>query len=362
MLLSRLDFELPADLIADRPLTARDGARLLVVGSAGLAHRAIRDLPLLLPRGALLVVNDTRVLPARLLGHKRGSGGRVELLLLRRLADGPGARWSALGRASKPLREGTVLVFGEPADAAGIEATVTRTAGEGGVLEVALTPRGLPLDEALERLGHVPLPPYIRRSDEPDDRERYQTVFAREKGAVAAPTAGLHLSHDLLGRLADAGIERAFVTLHVGLGTFQPPTALDLDDHVMHAEWFAVPQATADAVASARARGAPVVAVGTTVVRALESAADDAVPGRVVATSGETRLCVQPGFAFRVVDRLVTNFHLPRSTLLALVTAFGGTSAVLGAYREAVARRYRFYSYGDAMLLEARVPPGEAAS
>jgi S-adenosylmethionine:tRNA ribosyltransferase-isomerase len=213
---------------------------------------------------------------------------------------------------------------------------------------------GLGLAAAVEASGHVPLPPYVHRPDDAADRERYQTVFARVPGAVAAPTAGLHLSTALIDRIRARGVAVATVTLHVGLGTFQPVSAEDLDDHPMHAEAFVVPAEAAAAVAAARDRGAPVVAVGTTVVRALESAADPARPGGVLALSGETRLLIQPGYRFRVVDQLLTNFHLPQSTLLALVAAFAGRERVLSAYRAAVGARYRFYSYGDAMLIRSR--------
>ncbi len=216
------------------------------------------------------------------------------------------------------------------------------------------TPTGEPLDAAVRACGHVPLPPYIKRDDDLADTERYQTVFARRDGAVAAPTAGLHLTNAALARLASRGCSPTNVTLHVGLGTFQPVGVDDLDEHPMHAERYEVSQSTADAIASARARGAPVVAIGTTTVRALESAADPDRPGQVRPSSGETRLLIQPGYAWRVVDALLTNFHLPRSTLLALVCAFGGTERVLEAYRVAVRERYRFFSYGDAMLLWRR--------
>ena len=368
-----LDYELPPELIASRPAKDRDGARLLVVDPAHdtLTHAAVRDLAELLPRGALLVVNDTRVIPARLLGVKE-SGGRVELFLVRRLGaldDAPHAargteeRWQALGRASKPLRPGARIALerprrglaedASPADAIALTARIERRLDEGALLEVILSsPSGTPIERALEVFGHIPLPPYLRRPDEDEDRERYQTVFARVAGAVAAPTAGLHLSEALLERIRDRGVEIATVTLHVGLGTFQPVTADDLDDHPMHAEWFEVPAEAAAAVARARDRGAPVVAIGTTVVRALESAAS--ADGTLQATSGETRLLIQPGYRFRVVDQLFTNFHLPQSTLLALVAAFAGRERTLRAYREAALARYRFFSYGDAMLIRAR--------
>ncbi len=362
-----LDYELPPELIAARPLAERDGARLLVVDPASDSptHASIRELDRLLPEGALLVVNDTRVLPARLLGHKVESGGRAEIFLVRKegalsLEEGgrslPAERWKALGRASKPLRPGgRIQVRGEGPDAPSLEVRIEGRAGDDGLLDVMLVgDPGASIAAVLEALGHVPLPPYMHRADELADRERYQTVFARVPGAIAAPTAGLHLSEALLARLRARGITEASVTLHVGLGTFQPVTADDLDDHPMHSEAFAVPEATARAIAQARERGAPVVAVGTTVVRALESAADPARPGHALAREGETRLLIQPGYTFRVVDRLITNFHLPASTLLALVAAFAGRERVLAAYQAAISARYRFYSYGDAMLIQSR--------
>jgi S-adenosylmethionine:tRNA ribosyltransferase-isomerase len=363
-------YELPPELIAQRPAEDRERARLMVLGAGGaeLQHRRIHELPELLPAGALVVVNDTRVIPARLLGRKRETGGRVEVLLVRRtgvreLEVAPGdvratQVWRALGKASKPLKFGAdveVPPRGRPDDERGPAAVVVRLLGraeDDGLLEVAVwSASGEPIDAAIRACGHVPLPPYIKREDEAGDADRYQTVYARHDGAVAAPTAGLHLTNALLGRLAVRGCEVASVTLHVGLGTFQPVTVEDLDQHPMHSEHYVVSQSTADAIAHARARGAPVVAVGTTTVRALESAADPGRPGHVTASSGETRLLVQPGYDWRVVDGLLTNFHLPRSTLLAMVSAFGGTERVLAAYRAAVAGGYRFFSYGDAMFL-----------
>jgi S-adenosylmethionine:tRNA ribosyltransferase-isomerase len=328
-------------------------------------HLRAGELPALLPPGSLLVVNDTRVIPARLLGRKRETGGRIEVLLVRRvgvreLEIHPGEVraaevWRALGKASKPLKFGVDIDVLPRGAAAGPASLVVRLLGRGeddGLLEVALySPTGDPVDAAVRACGHVPLPPYIKREDEPEDAARYQTVFARHDGAVAAPTAGLHLTNGMLGRLAVRGCDVASVTLHIGLGTFQPVTVDDLDDHPMHAERYVVSQSTADAVSRTRAHGGPVVAVGTTSVRALESAADPERPGMVRATTGETRLLVQPGHEWRVVDGLLTNFHLPRSTLLALVCAFGGTERILEAYRLAVRERYRLFSYGDAMLL-----------
>jgi S-adenosylmethionine:tRNA ribosyltransferase-isomerase len=360
-------YELPPELIAQRPAEDRELARLLSLpgGPSPAEHRRVHELPDLLPAGTLVVVNDTRVIPARLLGRKRDTGGRVEVLLVRRagvreLEVAPGEVraaevWRALGKASKPLKFGADVEIPQRGAETGPPAIVVRLLGradDDGLLEVALwSPAGEPLDAAIRAYGHVPLPPYIKREDEAKDAERYQTVYARHDGAVAAPTAGLHLTNAILGRLAVRGCDVASVTLHVGLGTFQPVTVEDLDQHPMHAERFVVSQSTADAVARARARGAPVLAIGTTTVRALESAADPARPGHVLPSNRETRLLVQPGHAWSVVDGLLTNFHLPRSTLLAMVCAFGGTERVLDAYRLAVAERYRFFSYGDAMLM-----------
>jgi S-adenosylmethionine:tRNA ribosyltransferase-isomerase len=366
-------YALDPDRIAQHPAAEREAARLLVLGpgSGPPSDRTIADLPDLVPEGALVVVNDTRVLPARLLGTKRGTGGRVEIFLVRKQGEAEGLQtlapgspgqesreiWSALGRASKGLKAGTIVDVG-PLE---VHILATRQAQDE-LLTVALqTTDGSSAIDAVRRFGHVPLPPYIRRDAVADpsardaeqaDAVRYQTMFARVEGAVAAPTAGLHLTEALVGRLRARGCTIATVTLHVGLGTFQPVSAEDLDQHFMHAEWFDVPAETARAVDAARGRGAAVVAVGTTVVRALESAAGaDVGPGRVRAGSGDTRLLIQPGYRFQVVDVLLTNLHLPRSTLLALVCAFAGTERVLDAYRRAHEARYRFFSYGDAMLL-----------
>ncbi|MDI3287882.1 tRNA preQ1(34) S-adenosylmethionine ribosyltransferase-isomerase QueA [Polyangium sp. 15x6] len=357
-----LTYELPPELIAAHPSPDRESARLLVVDDepGHLEHALIRDLPDRLPEGALVVVNDTRVLPARLLGRKATSGGKVEIFLVRKVAEThvdrsgerlPAERWRALGRSSKPLREGTEITIDGPAS------LVARIEGKDpeGLFDVVLfSPEGRSVPDAVEAAGHVPLPPYIRRDDDAADRARYQTVYAREPGAVAAPTAGLHLTEPLIERLSARGMELARVTLHVGLGTFQPVTVSDLDDHPMHAEAYRVPPETADAVARARLKGREIVAIGTTSVRALESAADPEREGHVVAREGETRLLIQPGYRFRVVDRLLTNFHLPESTLLALVSAFAGLPRILESYRVAIEERYRFYSYGDAMLLRRR--------
>ncbi len=337
-----LDYELPERLIAQRPLERRAEARLLVVDQDRDApdHARVADLPGLL-RPSLVVVNDTRVRPARLLGHK-ASGGRAELLLVEPLGDD---RWLALGRSSKPLKAGARLSFGER-EAPALTATVVARR-DGGQLEVQLA--AADVDAAIERVGRVPLPPYIRRDPDAADVDRYQTVFADEVGAVAAPTAGLHFTPALVAALEAAGHAVARVTLHVGPGTFRPVKAARLEEHAMHHERFRVPAATAEAIADARRAGRPVVAVGTTVVRTLEASA--AAHGEVRAGEGRTDLFIRPGFAFRAVDALLTNFHLPRSTLLALVMALGGVERVRLAYLEAVRAEYRFFSYGDAMLI-----------
>lgn len=348
------DFSYPLDesLVAAQPPATRDGGRLMVLDGARITHHGVRDFPSLLPEGALVVLNDTRVVPARLSGV-RLSGGKVEILLVDPLEEtADKVRWRAMGRASKQLRPGSRLMFGPNRE---VEAVIDQK--DGALLEVTFwTDNGEPIAELLERIGQMPLPPYIvKRREGVDfdahDRERYQTVFASARGAVAAPTAGLHVTHEMLATLAERKVQTTHVTLHVGLGTFQSVTSEDFDDHPMHSERYEISTQAADAIAAARARSAPVIAVGTTVVRALESAADPARPGHVVAGKGSTNLLIQPGYAFSVVDRLLTNFHLPQSTLLALVCAFGGTSRVLGAYETAVAERYRFFSYGDAMYL-----------
>ena len=343
------DYELPESSIAVRPPERRDAARLLVLRKGGVQHRRMVDWPALLEQGSLIVLNDTRVLKARLLGQ-RATGGRVEILLLRRLARADGGRrerWEALGRAGKPLRLGTRVRAGD------LEVEIVERA-EGGMLTVNLVAEGAVTD-AIERSGHVPIPPYLARQDEPADAERYQTIFARHPGSSAAPTAGLHLSSELLQRLEARGHRLAALTLHVGLATFRPVNSAELDDHPMHAEEFEVSAALAAELQAARSAGRRVVAVGTTVVRALESAADPERPGLVLPRRGSTRLFIRPGYRFRVVDALLTNFHLPRSTLLAMVGAFAGRERLLDAYASALSEGYRFLSYGDAMWIPERV-------
>jgi S-adenosylmethionine:tRNA ribosyltransferase-isomerase len=358
-----LDYELPENAIAQRPLARREMARLLVLDPliAELGHREIRDWPSLVPPGALVVLNDTKVVKARLLGTKPIGGGKAELLLVEPTEVSPDGgrvqKWRAIGKGLGHL-QGQALVFGEGA----LTAVIEGPSRVEGLFDVRLTAREAPVDEALAEHGHVPVPPYIRRADDADDVERYQTVYARVAGAIAAPTAGLHLTEELLAELRRRDARIGFLTLHVGLGTFQPVAVEDLDHHPMHAERMAVSEALVREVAAARARGAPVVAVGTTVVRALETVADPEREGHIVPAEKTTRLLLQPGHRFRVVDALLTNFHLPRSTLLALVSAFAGRERTLAAYREAVRAGYRFFSYGDAMWIPRRVGEGDRGS
>jgi S-adenosylmethionine:tRNA ribosyltransferase-isomerase len=339
MLLDDFDYELPQELIAQFPPAERGASRLLRLdGKTGtLVDGRFADLVELLAPGDLIVLNDTRVIKARLIGRK-GTGGRIEVMVERVL--GRDEVLAQIG-ANHPTRVGAKLVL---ADA--VEATVLGREREFFRLRFEGCDDALAL---LERHGSVPLPLYISRAAEGADTERYQTVYARERGAVAAPTAGLHFDRALLDSLRGRGVAVQYVTLHVGAGTFQPVRLQDLARHEMHAEWYRVPEETVQAIAAARGKGGRVLAVGTTTLRALESAAAD---GELKAGSGETRLFILPGYRFRVVERLLTNFHLPRSTLLMLVSAFGGTDNIRRAYRHAIEQRYRFYSYGDAMLIE----------
>jgi S-adenosylmethionine:tRNA ribosyltransferase-isomerase len=348
----QLEYALPEAQIAQAPLAERDAARLLCMrrGERATSHRVVRELPELLPPSSLLVLNDTRVIPARLLGEKP-SGGRVEVLLVERLPPAQEStpqrqRWRAL---TKGLRPGQRAQLGDGA----LQAELLEQDELGARVELCADEG---VDAAIARVGRVPLPPYIERAADEHDAARYQTVYAAHDGAVAAPTAGLHFTEALLGRLRAAGHQLAQLTLHVGPGTFAPLRSDDLDAHVMHQERYSIPEPTAAAVARARSEGRAVLAVGTTVMRALESAADE--QGALRAGEGRTALFIRPPYAFRAVDALLTNFHLPRSTLLALVMAFGGVEPVRHAYAEAVAQGYRFFSYGDAMLL---LPAGAAA-
>jgi S-adenosylmethionine:tRNA ribosyltransferase-isomerase len=344
--LRRQDFyyDLPPELIAQQPPARRGDSRLLTLdGASGeLGDRWFRNLPELLQPGDLLVFNDTRVIPARLFGRK-ASGGRFEILIERLLDE---RRALVHLHASKSPKPGGALRFD-----AGFTATVLGRHGE--LFEISLD-GDEPWLALLERHGQTPLPPYIRRPPTPEDRERYQTIYARQPGAVAAPTAGLHFDQELLDRLAEQGIEQVFVTLHVGAGTFQPVRVEHIEEHVMHGEWIEVGAATCERIAAARARGGRVIAVGTTVARALETAAQN---GGIQPWCGQTRIFIYPGYRFRCVDALITNFHLPESTLLMLVAALAGRAATLNAYRYAVEQRYRFFSYGDAMFITRRTEP-----
>jgi S-adenosylmethionine:tRNA ribosyltransferase-isomerase len=345
--MQRSDFfyELPPDLIAERPLPQRRQSRLLRLnGETGeLRDGVFTDILDELRPGDLLVLNDTRVIPARLLGQK-DSGGRVEVLVERLLDD---HRALAHVRASKSPKPGSRLQL-----EGGVTATMESREGDYFVLAFA---GETPLLRLLEQHGHIPLPPYIRRSDDVEDRERYQTVYARKPGAVAAPTAGLHFDETLLAALRDKGVQQNFVTLHVGAGTFQPMRADRVEEHRMHREYLEVSEEVCRQIEAVRANGGRVVAVGTTVVRALETAARR---GRIAPFRGDTDIFIYPGYRFRVVDALITNFHLPESTLIMLVSAFAGYGNTMAAYRHAVAQRYRFFSYGDAMFIS---PPAREA-
>jgi S-adenosylmethionine:tRNA ribosyltransferase-isomerase len=362
--ISAFDFELPEELIAQEPPALRGGSRLLVLhkGDGRLEHSRFCDLPHFLTPGDLLVLNDTRVFPARLLGRRLPSGGAVECLLVRKcpppnekgeptpneaLAVGSPEVWEALMHPGQKLKPGSAVVF---------EADGVRIQGE--VLEqrffgrrtIRLSVENGDVAEAINRIGHIPLPPYIRRADRPSDRDRYQTVYANERGSIAAPTAGLHFTEALLQQLAGAGVEQAKVTLHVGYGTFKPVRVDRVEEHAVDAESFAVSDVVARQLSRARREGRRIIAVGTTTARALESL-DVTADGRVLPRHGETSLFIRPGHHFRTVGGLITNFHLPKSSLLMLVSAFAGHEEVMAAYRAAVSEQYRFYSYGDAMLI-----------
>lgn len=338
---SDFHFDLPTGLIAQQPLAERSASRLLLLDAAraSMADRQLRELPDLLRAGDLLVFNDTRVLPARLFGRKE-TGGAVEILIER--VSGTHEATAQLGVSKKP-KEGAAI---ELADG-----SLARVLGRQGEFFHLRFESPEPLEKLLLKLGRMPLPPYIERTADALDSERYQTVFAREPGAVAAPTAGLHFDQNLLDRLAERGIESGHITLHVGAGTFQPMRAEKLEDHTMHREWLNVGAELVDRIHHARARGGRIIAVGTTVVRALESASRDGV---LEPFAGETQIFIFPGYRFSSIDALLTNFHLPESTLLMLVSAFAGREFILAAYRHAVEQRYRFYSYGDAMLVWPR--------
>jgi S-adenosylmethionine:tRNA ribosyltransferase-isomerase len=338
-------FDLPERLIAQQPAMPRDASRLLVLRRGQIEHRIFRDLPQYLREGDVLVLNETRVIAARVFGA-RPSGGRVELLLLRPSHHGrydPSAtRWQALAKPGRRLRAGERVRFGELG-----EAQVVSVHGDG-VRDVEFS-LCVPFEVFLERAGRLPLPPYIHNESD-EAQERYQTIFAREPGSVAAPTASLHFTQAVFDDIARRGIQMVKLVLDVGLGTFRPMQSERIEEHIMHAESFSIPQETADAIAAAKAEGRRIVAAGTTVVRALEGCA--ATHGGVRAGSDETNIFITPGWTFRVVDAMITNFHLPQSTLLVLVSAFAGRETILRAYEEAVRREYRFFSFGDAMFIE----------
>lgn len=353
MLTSDFNFELPDELIAQQPPAERGGSRLMVVDREreAVQHRRFAELPSLLRSGDLLVVNDTRVFPARLIGHRLPGGGAAECFLIR--PSGEPDKWIALVHPGQRLREGARMVFG-----------AGRAGGAGGTLHGEIVGRhfhgrrtvrlwtedGSPVRDTLDAIGHVPLPPYIKRPDADTDRDRYQTVYARERGSIAAPTAGLHFTPAILEKLAAAGVERISITLHVGYGTFQPIRVDRIEEHEMEPEHYEVSVEAAAALSRAKREHRRIIAVGTTSTRTLESLAigDD---GEVRAGAGETALFIRPGHTFQLVSGLLTNFHLPQSSLLMLVSALAGRERTLAAYREAVAERYRFYSYGDAMLI-----------
>lgn len=360
MLLEEFDYEMPAGLIARRPLKERDASRLMVLRREAKQweDRTFRELPQILAPGDLLVFNNTKVFPARLLGRRRGVAsqrlgksnpaqrrfltGETELMLTRQVSADV---WEGLVHPGRKVRTGEVLVFGEGE----LEAEILGR-GDFGLRRVRLQARALTIEEALDRLGHIPLPPYIRRSDEMVDRDTYQTVYAKVRGAVAAPTAGLHFTERIFTALKNRGVETCEVTLHVGLGTFQPVRVKHIEDHQMESEHYEISESAAAILHRALEARRRVIAVGTTTVRTLESVAREN-GGKIVPGGGETRLYVTPGFDFQIISGLLTNFHLPQSTLLMLVSAFAGKDFVLSAYRHAVEARYRFYSYGDCMLI-----------
>ncbi len=346
---SDFHYDLPEHLIAHYPLPERTGSRLLCLDSSGsVQHRQFTDLREELEEGDLLVFNNTRVIPARLWARKP-TGGHVEILVERLLDE---RRCLAHVRASKTPKPSTELLLRRNRDAENIEGSLQMVDRDGDLFLLE-APEGERLMSILEALGHMPLPPYIDREDESQDRERYQTVYAEREGAVAAPTAGLHFSEAFIDQLRERGVDIGFITLHVGAGTFQPVRADNIEDHHMHSEFLEVDEGLCEQAARARSRGGRIVAVGTTVVRSLETAS---ASGELLPYSGDSDIFIYPGYEFRSVDAMITNFHLPESTLVMLVSAFAGRENILAAYAEAVAREYRFFSYGDAMFIERAGP------
>ncbi|HKP45659.1 MAG TPA: tRNA preQ1(34) S-adenosylmethionine ribosyltransferase-isomerase QueA [Pyrinomonadaceae bacterium] len=344
MHISEFDYELPEELIAQAPLKARDASRMMVVDRAAGSWKetAFASFPDLLRAGDVVVVNNTRVFPARLIGERDPSGGRVELLLLREIDQ---SVWEALARPAHRLNEGARIRFQDSL----LRAKVIGSAA-GGVRRIQFTGE-TDINASIERIGQTPLPPYIKRPDgtSVQDVERYQTVFASEKGAIAAPTAGLHFTPEVLKRISEVGAQTAEITLHVGYGTFEPVRVEQIEEHQVAAEFFSISEPVAKTLNKARAAGGRIIAIGTTTTRALETAIDE--KGLITAGTGDTALTIKPGYKFRAVDALLTNFHLPRSSLLILVSAFAGRELILDAYKAAVASRFRFYSYGDCMFV-----------
>ncbi len=341
--LSDYDYDLPEELIAQEPIAKRDQSRLMVLhkDTGGVEHRIFSDILEFLQPGDTLVVNDTKVLPARIYGERKNTGAKVELLLLKQMTDN---RWEVLVKPGKKAKVGDTLLFKSDGQVIMEANVVDRTDAGGRIVEFFYSGRFL---EILDRIGTMPLPPYIKK--ELKDKSRYQTVYAKKEGSAAAPTAGLHFTDELLKEVQHKGVNIAEVLLHVGLGTFRPVKADDIREHVMHAEYYRIDSDAANMINLTREKGKRVIAVGTTCVRTLETAADE--KGRVIPSSGWTDIFIYPGYKFKAVDALITNFHLPKSTLLMLVSAFAGREKILNAYRQAVKERYRFFSFGDAMLI-----------
>jgi len=339
--LEHYNYNLPTELIAQKPAEKRDQSRLMVLSpdSKSVKHRKFSDLPKFLKANDLLVINDTKVFPARLIGRKEHSGGKVELLLLRSLEN---SNWEALSRPAKSLRNGTVVLFGN-----GLIRAEIIEKGTSGYVKVNLE-SSINIEDAIDKIGETPLPPYIKREPVPSDHDRYQTIYAQRRGSVAAPTAGLHFTQSMLDELSSRGVKTAAVTLHVGIGTFRPLSASEAQKKTLHSEYCIVPESTVLLVRKCREKGGKIFAVGTTTARALETAS---LSGEVKSFSGWTDLFIKPPYQFRSVDALVTNFHLPCSSLLLMVSAFAGEKRILDAYRKAINEKYRFYSYGDAMLV-----------
>ena len=342
MLLNDFDYDLPEELIAQTPCAKRDHSRLMVLNrkDESIKHQHFYDLPKFLKKGDTLVFNDTKVIPARLIGHRDPTGARVEVFLLRRLPDRKDC-WETLVKPGKKAQVGYKIKFSDE-----LSCTVVEHTDFGGRV-VHFEYNGI-FEEILDRLGETPLPPYIH--EKLDDKNRYQTVYAREKGSAAAPTAGLHFTKELLEEIKAMGVNLAFVTLHVGLGTFRPVNEENIEDHVMHKEFYHIEKQAADIINETKKNGGRVIAVGTTSIRTLESAAKD--DGTIAPIADETGIFIYPGYKFKIVDAIVTNFHLPKSTLIMLISAFAGREYVLSAYNEAVKDKYRFFSFGDAMFIE----------